>query len=176
MASGVFLAFEAALAEVSAKIAPLPGLAPGRYTLQTDGAAKGNPGPAGAGAVIFEPDEEAIGEYSWYLGPLTNNAAEYSALILGLTVAGALGVRRLLAQVDSELVARQTTGQYQVKHEGLVPYYFMAKRLLSGFGEAVVAHVYRERNKAADRLSSRAASLGAKGLLGVFEAATKGEG
>ncbi|MDR1871683.1 MAG: ribonuclease HI family protein [Deltaproteobacteria bacterium] len=163
------LEFVARLAAVKVGLEPLKALNADPYILMTDGAAKGNPGPAGAGAVIFAPDEAVVGSWSWYLGPLSNNAAEYGALILGLIVAKELGLKKLKVALDSELVARQLSGQYQVRHEGLRLYYQEAKKLLAEFDEVKVGHVYREKNGDADRLASLAAQNGAIGLLEVLE-------
>ncbi|MDR0548798.1 MAG: ribonuclease HI family protein [Deltaproteobacteria bacterium] len=152
---------------IKEKTVPLANLSPSRYRLNSDGAAKRNPGPAAAGIVIYDPFEVQLGGWAWYLGPLTNNAAEYSALLLGLTKAFGLGIKKLLVQMDSELVARQMLGQYRVRHPGILPYYEKAKELAAGFEEIVFSHVYRERNGHADRLASEAADYGQRGLLGI---------
>jgi ribonuclease HI len=168
--------FNARLAEAFAYLGPLAEPPKGKCLLTTDGASKGNPGPAGAGAALYGPDEAELGRWAFSLGLMTNNAAEYAGLILGLTTAKALGVSRLSVKMDSELVARQMLGQYKVRSEGLFPFYERAKKLAKGFEEIVFAHVYRERNHEADRLASRAAEAFAKGRLGAFEEMDLGGG
>lgn len=87
----------------------------GTWRLQVDGGSRGNPGPAGAGAVLFDPAGEKKGEVSQYLGETTNNVAEYQALLLGLKMALDLGVKNLEIFADSQLVVQQLKGAYQVK-------------------------------------------------------------
>ena len=87
----------------------------GPWRLQVDGGSRGNPGPAGAGAVLFDPAGEKKGEVSRYLGETTNNVAEYQALLLGLKMALDLGVKNLEIFADSQLVVQQLKGAYQVK-------------------------------------------------------------
>jgi len=129
---------------------------PPRVRLFTDGAARGNPGPAGAGAVIFSPAGHVMAKIGKFLGESTNNVAEYTGLILGLRRAKAMGLKELDVFSDSELLVKQLAGDYQVKAEHLRPLYEEARSLLQGFADVHVAHVPREENAAADEMSNRA--------------------
>ena len=128
----------------------------GTLRLYTDGAARGNPGPAGLGLVI----EDAEGMRLWggcrYIGTATNNVAEYLALIEGLKKAAEWKPDRLEVFLDSQLVVEQMGGRYRVKNANLAPLHRQATDLLKGFAEATVNHVERERNKGADALANRA--------------------
>ena len=126
------------------------------YELFSDGAARGNPGPAAAGAVLKNGKGEVVAEISEYLGETTNNQAEYQALRLGLEKALELNVRRLHVFLDSELVVKQLKGDYKVKHPDLIPLYQKVKTHLQKFSSFTIAHVYREKNKEADRLANLA--------------------
>jgi len=119
-----------------------------------DGAARGNPGPAGIGIVLFDKDGKVVKEVAEPLGIATNNVAEYSALIRALEEARALGCSRIAVITDSELMARQINGQYRVKTEHLLPLYERAMLLLRCFESASVTHTRRENNKHADKLSN----------------------
>jgi ribonuclease HI len=119
-----------------------------------DGAARGNPGPAGIGIVLADPEGNVVKEVAEPLGIATNNVAEYSALIRALEEARALGCSRIAVITDSELMARQINGQYAVKTPHLVPLFRRAVVLLSQFDSASVTHTRRENNKHADRLSN----------------------
>jgi len=124
--------------------------------LKTDGAARGNPGPAGIGAHLTARDGRVLAEVSEYLGEATNNVAEYRALIAGLERALELGVTTIEVFADSELMVKQLGGQYRVKHPGLIPLYERARALLRRFAAAKVGHVRRELNTEADRLANAA--------------------
>jgi ribonuclease HI len=119
-----------------------------------DGAARGNPGPAGIGIVLFDKDGKVVKEVAEPLGIATNNVAEYSALIRALEEAIALGCPRIAVITDSELMARQINGQYRVKTEHLLPLYNRAISLMRFFESASVTHTRRENNKHADKLSN----------------------
>jgi ribonuclease HI len=127
-----------------------------RTRLYTDGAARGNPGPAGAGAVILSPEGHVVAKIGKFLGDSTNNVAEYMGLILGLKRAKAMGIKELEVYSDSELLVRQLAGEYQVKAEHLRPLHDEAKTLLQGFGFVQVRHIPREENAQADAMSNRA--------------------
>lgn len=124
--------------------------------LYTDGAARGNPGPAGLGMVI----EDDRGMRLWggcrYAGTATNNKAEYMALLDGLRKAAEWKPDRLEVFMDSELVVRQVTGVYRVRDSELAPLHRQVLGLMRGFGEVTVSHVPRERNRGADALANRA--------------------
>jgi ribonuclease HI len=129
-------------------------------TLFADGAAKGNPGPAGAGAVLFGDGGELLAELHKALGRATNNVAEYEALILGLEEAKRRGIRRLDVRMDSLLVVRQMQGLWKIKHPGLRPLALRAGALLAGFPARTIEHVPREENSHADRLANLAVEQG----------------
>ena len=123
--------------------------------LYTDGASRGNPGPAGAGAVILDETGHELLTEAEYLGTCTNNAAEYQALILGLQSARDLGCARLHVFLDSELIVRQVTGKYKVKNATLKPLFVQVQKLLKEFQGYTIAHVPREENKRADQLANQ---------------------
>jgi ribonuclease HI len=125
------------------------------WTLFTDGASRGNPGPAGAGAAIFDAEGRELAARSFGLGHCTNNAAEYRALLLGLQTALELGCARLDIRLDSELIVRQLQGRYKVKHETLKPLFTEVRQLLARLESWSVAHVPREQNKRADQLANQ---------------------
>jgi ribonuclease HI len=127
-----------------------------RTRLYTDGAARGNPGPAGAGAVIVSPDGHIVAKIGKFLGDSTNNVAEYMGLILGLRRAKAMGIRELDVYSDSELLVKQLAGDYAVKADHLRPLHDEAKSLLGAFSAIQVRHIPREENAQADAMSNRA--------------------
>jgi len=127
-----------------------------KYLLYTDGAARGNPGPAGAGAYICTESGEVVAEIAEYLGETTNNVAEYEGLLAGLRKLVAMGAQDVEIRADSELMVRQLNGQYRVKHPNLIPLHREAKGLLQKIPSVKIQHVRREMNKEADRLSNLA--------------------
>jgi len=129
---------------------------PPRTSLYTDGAARGNPGPAGAGAVIVSPNGHVVAKIGKFLGDSTNNVAEYTGLILGLKRARAMGIKELDVYSDSELLVKQLSGDYAVKADHLKPLHDEAQALLRAFPEVQVTHIPREQNAAADEMSNRA--------------------
>ncbi|HEX8820633.1 MAG TPA: ribonuclease HI family protein, partial [Archangium sp.] len=110
-----------------------PAEAAERLRLFSDGAARGNPGPAGAGAVLMDPEGRVVARLGKFLGVQTNNYAEYMGLLLGLKHARGLGVKELEVLADSELLIRQLQGRYQVKSATLRPLYEEASGLLKQF-------------------------------------------
>jgi ribonuclease HI len=124
-------------------------------TLFADGGSRGNPGPAASAAVLLDPSGELLEEVGAYLGIATNNVAEWTALVLGLEAAAKRGILRLSVRLDSELVVKQLSGEYRVKHAGLQPLYNRARQLLRRFSEVEVKHVPRKQNALADRLVNR---------------------
>jgi len=124
-------------------------------TLFADGGSRGNPGPAASGAVLLDPGGELVEEIGAYLGVATNNVAEWTALVLGLEAAAKRGIRRLAVRLDSELVVKQLSGEYRVKHSGLQPFYRRARQLIRGFAEVDVRHIPRKENALADGLVNR---------------------
>jgi len=127
-----------------------------RAMLFADGGSRGNPGPAALGARLVDADGNVLREIAEYLGITTNNVAEWSALIAGLEAAIELGVRDLGVRLDSELVVKQLSGEYRVKHPNLQPLHARAKSLLRRFERVDVAHVRRKENADADALVNRA--------------------
>jgi len=132
------------------------GLEEGFWRLHCDGASQGNPGPAGAGAVLWDPEGKIRAEKTRYLGEATNNVAEYQALILGLDTARQLGVRKLRIFADSELLVKQIQGAYQVKAPHLLPLWRQARQALEHFASFTISHVPRHDNRLADRLAQQA--------------------
>lgn len=131
--------------------------------IQIDGAARGNPGPAGVGVVLSEGSRR-IKEVSLYLGETTNNVAESCALIVALQEALKLGYKRAAVFTDSELLARQVTGDYRVKNPQLQWLHALIRQLVEGLVDFQIQHVPREKNKQADRLANRAVTEGLKRL------------
>jgi ribonuclease HI len=124
------------------------------YCLKFDGCSKGNPGPAGAGAVIYKNDEE-VWANSLYVGDKeTNNVAEYNGLIMGLAKANELGIKELLVMGDSELIIKQMKGEYKVKSVNIIEYYLKAKTLSRFLSEVHYEHIYRKDNTRADELAN----------------------
>ena len=127
--------------------------------LRTDGAARGNPGPAGAGVVIEDADGAVLREVERYLGSRTNNQAEYEALVLGLRSLLDDPPRKgaaVTACLDSELVVRQLAGRYRVKDPALRALFEEAEALIARLPSFVVRHVPRAQNQRADRLANQA--------------------
>jgi ribonuclease HI len=124
--------------------------------VQTDGASRGNPGPAAIGVVITDPSGRVLLELGEALPPTTNNVAEYTAVIRALERAAQLGARRVQVKMDSQLVVRQLNGSYRVKHADMLPLYRRVLDLIKGFDEVTFEHVPREQNTEADRLANLA--------------------
>ncbi len=121
----------------------------------SDGAAKGNPGPASIGATLIENNQE-IATVSEYIGIATNNVAEYKALEAALKKAIELGYQNVDIHADSELMIKQLKGEYKVKNEDLKIIHIKIKNLLSKFDNYTLNHVPREKNKRADALANLA--------------------
>jgi len=139
----------------------LPGFesTPKTVRIFCDGGSRGNPGPAGIGAVVLDASREpatVIATVSEAIGIATNNVAEYQALISGLEAAADFGARRVEVRADSQLIIRQLEGRYRVKNQGLQPLYRRAMELLRGYAEVDLQHVYREENTEADALVNAA--------------------
>jgi ribonuclease HI len=134
---------------------PVADGSPRRLVIHTDGAARGNPGLAGAGAVLRDAaDGSLVAELAVFLGERTNNYAEWTAVALALEEAVIQGATHVDMRMDSQLVARQISGRYRVKHPDLKPIHAQVMGLLERFEGYTVAHVPRELNKEADRLSN----------------------
>jgi ribonuclease HI len=132
-----------------------------RVVVYVDGGARGNPGPSGVGVVITDSDGTELARANGYIGVATNNAAEYRALLLGLERARQLGAREVEVVNDSQLVARQVSGQYRVKSADLRPLFEQAREALGGFERWTVRSVPREQNELADELVNDAIDAGA---------------
>ena len=126
-----------------------------RFLIHTDGAARGNPGPAGLGAVLRDAASgEIVAELARFLGIRTNNYAEWTAVEAALEEALRLGAIEVDLRMDSELVARQISGRYRVKHPDLRPIYVRVMTMLGRLRSYSVGHIPRELNRDADRLSN----------------------
>jgi ribonuclease HI len=124
------------------------------YKMKFDGCSKGNPGLAGAGAVIYHFDKEIWAEHFFVGEIFTNNHAEYAGLILGLQQAKALGIKHLKVEGDSLLVINQMKGLYKCKSINLIELYEKSRELESHFETIEYEHIYRNKNKRADELSN----------------------
>ena len=124
--------------------------------MHVDGGARGNPGPAAAGAVISAPDGEVLAEAAEPIGVATNNVAEYRGLLLGLERARELGATEVEVVNDSELVAKQVNGIYKVKHRDMKPLHAAALQALRGFERWSIRSVPRAQNADADALVNQA--------------------
>lgn len=129
--------------------------------LHTDGGARGNPGPAGIGAVLEFGGRKH--EFKKYIGETTNNQAEYQALVLGLEKAKNFGVEEIDCLLDSELVVKQLNREYKVKDKDLAVQFVKVWNLAQGFKKIIFKHVFREDNKEADRLVNEAIDEGIGG-------------
>jgi ribonuclease HI len=127
-----------------------------KVVVHVDGGARGNPGPAAAGAVISAPDGEVLDEAAEAIGVATNNVAEYRGLLLGLARARALGASEVEVVNDSELVARQVNGTYKVKHPEMKSLHAAALRALGEFERWSMRSVPRAQNAGADALVNQA--------------------
>lgn len=127
-----------------------------KLIVHVDGGSRGNPGPAAAGAVLSAPDGAVVAEVSELLGRTTNNVAEYRGLLLGLAEAARLGATEIEVINDSELIAKQITGEYRVKHADMRPLYLEAVAALQAFERWAIRSVPRAQNARADALVNAA--------------------
>ncbi len=127
-----------------------------KVIVHVDGGARGNPGPAAAACVNTSPAGEVIGEHAQLLGTVTNNVAEYRALLLGLEQARELGASEIEVVGDSELIAKQVRGVYKVKHEAMKPLHREALAALKDFERWSIRTVPRAQNAHADALVNAA--------------------
>jgi ribonuclease HI len=127
-----------------------------KVVVHVDGGARGNPGPAAAGAVVSTPDGELLAEAAEPIGVATNNVAEYRGLLLGLRTARELGASEVDVVNDSELVAKQVNGTYKVKHRDMKPLHAAALQALSDFERWTIRSVPRAQNADADALVNQA--------------------
>ncbi len=145
------------------------------YTAHCDGGSRGNPGPAGYGAVVEDPHGRVVARLSEYLGKQTNNFAEYSGLLAVLRWTIENQVRQLRVVSDSELMVKQMKGIYKVKNPGLMPLWEEAKRLAGRLERFQMAHTLRGGNQEADKLANDAMDRG-MGRKPVGESAAGGSG
>jgi ribonuclease HI len=127
-----------------------------RVVVHVDGGSRGNPGPAAGAAVITSPDGELLAQASELLGVATNNVAEYRGLLLGVRRARELGATEVELINDSELIAKQLSGLYKVKHPDMRPLHAQAIALLRGFDAWSIRSVPRAQNEQADALVNAA--------------------
>jgi ribonuclease HI len=127
---------------------------PGHLIVSCDGASRGNPGPAGIGVQITDERGAVLGEIAQGLGETTNNVAEYTAVLEGLSLAAELGARIVTLRSDSQLLINQLMGRYRVKSEHLQPLYRRVRSIAAGFERISFVHVPREQNSAADGLAN----------------------
>jgi len=123
-----------------------------KLTVNVDGGARGNPGPAAIGAVLRDSGGEIVEERGERIGRATNNVAEYRALLLGIELAAAHGAGELELVGDSELIVRQVEGRYKVKDATMKELHAEVKAALRPFDSWSIRHVRRENNADADRL------------------------
>lgn len=132
-------------------------------SLYTDGASRGNPGPAGVGVLLLDEKGRPLLKLNRFLGRTTNNEAEYQALIDGLKAAEKLKLARLSIFLDSELVVKQLQGEYRVRNPRLKPLFEEVGSRLQRLGNYAIMHISRERNGEADRLANEAVDRGLRG-------------
>ncbi|KDN19426.1 acid phosphatase [Amycolatopsis rifamycinica] len=124
--------------------------------VEADGGSRGNPGPAGYGAVVKDADGDVLAERKESLGVVTNNVAEYNGLIAGLAAAAELGASTVDVRMDSKLVVEQMSGRWKIKHPDMQPLAERAKELASGFSRVKYEWIPRAQNSHADRLANEA--------------------
>ncbi|WP_330253634.1 bifunctional RNase H/acid phosphatase [Nocardia sp. NBC_00565] len=125
--------------------------------VEADGGSRGNPGPAGYGAVVFDAEHgRVLAERREYIGIATNNVAEYRGLIAGLAAAAELGARTVTVRMDSKLVVEQMSGRWKIKHAAMIPLADRARRLVAGFDRVTFTWIPRAENSYADRLANEA--------------------
>jgi ribonuclease HI len=127
-----------------------------RLVIYADGAARGNPGPAGIGAVIEDERGRVLKEVSQFVGRKTNNQAEYMALIQGLEAAAEYQADAIQVRLDSELLVHQLKGEYKVKSPLLKPLRNEVHKLLAKYKVVGIEHIERQYNRAADKLANQA--------------------
>ncbi|WP_280238154.1 bifunctional RNase H/acid phosphatase [Nocardia abscessus] len=129
--------------------------------VEADGGSRGNPGPAGYGAVVYDGDHvRVLAERREFLGVATNNVAEYRGMIAGLEAAAELGAESVVVRMDSKLVVEQMSGRWKIKHAALIPLADRARRIAAGFARVTYTWIPRAENSAADRLANEAMDEG----------------
>ena len=135
-------------------------MSPKRLFIYADGGARGNPGPAGAGAYLENEGGQAVARIYKYLGETTNNVAEYSALIFGLKEAQRQQAEEITVRMDSQLVVKQISGEYRVKEPTLQKLHAQVQDLLASFKRCQVEYIPRAENSEADKLANLAMDRG----------------
>jgi ribonuclease HI len=136
-----------------------------QFTLYADGGSRGNPGPAGAGALVRDEEGKKVVIVSDFLGSTTNNIAEYTAVLRALeglhTLLGAASEGASVdVRLDSQLIVRQMNGEYKIKHPNIVPLARAVKECVARFKKVSFSHIYREDNTEADALANAAMDRG----------------
>ncbi|WP_067719198.1 bifunctional RNase H/acid phosphatase [Nocardia yamanashiensis] len=145
-----------------------------KVIVEADGGSRGNPGPAGYGAVVWDAGRLAVlAERKEFLGVATNNVAEYRGLIAGLEAAAELGAREVAARMDSKLVVEQMSGRWQVKHPAMIPLAERARQLVAGFDRVTFEWIPRKQNSHADKLANEA--MDDAGVVGEVRDALRAE-
>ncbi len=127
-----------------------------KLIIYTDGGARGNPGPAGIGAIAYDEKGNIVFEVSEYIGETTNNQAEYKAVLAALGEAEKKKAEELYFYLDSELIVKQLNGKYKIKNKGLQPLFVKVYNACLNFKRVEWRYVRRENNKEADRLVNKA--------------------
>jgi probable phosphoglycerate mutase len=135
------------------------------FTIFADGGSRGNPGPAGSGAIVRDETGKIVAEVSEFLGHTTNNVAEYTGILRALEkllayVGDKASEAEVVVKMDSMLVVQQMNGNYKIKHPNLTPLAAQVKLLIPRFKSVSFAHVYREHNKEADKRANDAMDRG----------------
>lgn len=123
-----------------------------RAIIYTDGGSRGNPGPSALGVVLADENGKIFKKYSHYLGEVTNNQAEYEAVIFALSKAKQLGIKNIELRIDSELIGKQLLGEYKIKDADLQPLFIKAWNLRLDYDGVDIKIIPREQNKEADKL------------------------
>ena len=127
-----------------------------RVIVEADGGSRGNPGPAGYGAIVCDEDDNVLIDRNGFIGVATNNVAEYTGLIQGLEAAAQLGAREVRVRMDSKLVVEQMSGNWKVRNPGLKPLATDAQRLAAKFDSVSYEWIPRAQNARADALANEA--------------------
>jgi ribonuclease HI len=128
-----------------------------KFNIYIDGSSQGNPGRAGAAALIYDADGQLLQQAARYLGQATNNVAEYNALLLALEEAAKLDGRQLQIFSDSELLVKQYNGEYKIKNKTLLGLHIKVRQWVAKFDQVLISHIPREENREADALANKAA-------------------